>query len=75
MKTIDAWLTVLYTADRRRQLDNKMLEFIADIKEFPVLETQAKKKLNELNELVAARGERACAFSSQYRYYLQKALA
>lgn len=74
MRTIDAWLAALYTADRGKQLDKKMLEFVADIKEFPVLEAQAKQKLKELDDLVAARGEQACAYSSEYRSYLKKAL-
>lgn len=73
--TLDQWLTHLYQAERHSQLQPALNSFRAAIAaDVRGLGAQAQTQLVELNAMIATRGERACAYSTKYRNYLQDAL-
>lgn len=71
---IDQWLTALYDADRKNKLEAKLNELRAAIADDMFgLGVAGREKLAELKDMIAARGEQACAFSTKYRNYLVEA--
>jgi len=73
--TLDQWLSKLYTADKKNQLPRPMADFKAAVVDSQILAITAKDRLKELDALVDTRGEKACAYSTEYRKYLREALA
>ena len=73
--TLDQWLSDVYKAEIRGSRHIPMTAFRAALAEDNGLRGQAQTRLNELDALVDARGERACAYSSKYREFLKEALA
>lgn len=74
--TIDEWLSKIYKIGIRSGADRTtaVAELKAALDADDVLKTAAQKKLIELQQLVAARGAAACAFSNWYRIFLEEAL-
>jgi len=73
--TLDEWLGKLYQAEARKKLPAAVEEFKNKLGASVDLSAQARFRLASLEEMIAARGERACAFSTAYRNYLREALA
>lgn len=72
--SLDIWLSILYKADISDKLAVQMEQFKDALTVDPTgLAAQAQSRLKELNEMIAVRGERACAYSTKYRNFLQEA--
>ena len=71
---IDDWMSRIYKADLRGNREAEAAEFKDALGEDTALTTAAMLKLKDLDDLIAARGEGACAYSSKYRVYLREAL-
>lgn len=74
MNTLDALLSNTYTADIRGQRVSAVTDFVAAIGADSALAAEAAVHLKELDALVEARGEGACAYSTKYREYLHEVL-
>lgn len=74
--TLDQWLSKIYQKGVRNGADRTaaVAEFKTALTGDSNLKTQAEKRLSELQQLVAARGAAACAFSNWYRIFLEEAL-
>ena len=73
--TLDEWLSKIYAADLQGHFQSQMDFFHGALSRDKELLTAAQLKLIELNKLVEARGETACAYSTKYRDYLKEALS
>jgi hypothetical protein len=71
---IESWLGSIYKADNRNHKTFAMADFKVALGNDAELKTAAEARLKELDALIAARGELACAYSTKYRTYLQEAL-
>ena len=72
--TLDDWLSSIYQADIRGQRSAKIADFKAALTANETLRGAAQKRQEEINSMIAARGELACSFSAKYRNFLQEAL-
>lgn len=72
--TLDQWLSAIYQADIRGDRSAEIAKFMTAVVGDPALQKAAVENLKELNALIAARGEQACAYSSKYRIFLREAL-
>lgn len=75
--TLDEWLSKIYQKGIRNGADRTaaIAEFKNALAGDTNLKAQAEKRLDELTQLVSARGTMACAFSNWYRIFLEEALA
>lgn len=71
---LDEWLSTLYQASLKKQLDEKLTDFKAALNMDDEMKQAATTKMKELDLLIAKRGPRACAFSTRYHNYLHWAL-
>lgn len=74
--TLDDWLSKIYQKGIRNGADRTaaIVEFKTALAGDTNLKAQAEKRLGELQQLIVARGTRACAFSNWYRIFLEEAL-
>ena len=72
--TLDEWLSAAYTADLKGKGAAAIAAFRTALADSPSLVTAAQSRLVELNALVSARGQSACAYSTKYWNYLNEAL-
>lgn len=70
---IDQWLSALYKADNEGKRVAAMANFKKALEDID-LHRAAVAQLRELDALVEARGEGACAYSAKYRSFLGEAL-
>lgn len=73
--TLDDWLARIYKADIRGNREAEVEEFKDALAANSGLMFFARARLRDYDELIAARTEQACAYSTKYRTYLQEALA
>lgn len=71
---LNDWLAKLYRDDIKKNKTAGIADFRIAILGDAELGHQALARRDELNAMIKARGERACAFSTKYRDYLQEAL-
>lgn len=72
---LDTWLGKIYQADIKNNRAALVSEFKGVLGADAALMTAAKDRLVYLDALIKKRGEKACAYSSKYRIFLQEALA
>lgn len=72
--TLDDWLARIYKADLRGNREAEVAELTDATNEDPALLASAQTRLTELDALIAARTEQACAYSTKYRVYLKEVL-
>ena len=72
--TLDNWLSQLYSLEGQAKLVLQLAAFKTALADDPVLKAEAQQKYASLQQMIAARSEQACAFSTKYRNYLQEVL-
>ena len=72
--TVENWLSLIYGQDKKGNSAIVIGDFKNALEKDAALLTAANQRLNDLDALIKARGEKACAYSTKYRTYLQKAL-
>lgn len=72
--TLEEQLAELYTKSLQGQHLPALAKFMQAIAADPILEAATRARLVELDSLAEARGEGACAYSTEYRNYLHEAL-
>ena len=72
--TLDDWLARIYKADLRGNREAEVAELIDAVGGDSALLADAQARLVELDALIAARTEQACAYSTKYRVYLKEVL-
>lgn len=71
--TLEQWLSKIYAEDIKNDRTAAVADFQTALTNDDALRAEAQARLNELDALVNARGEGACAFSTKYRVFLQEA--
>lgn len=73
--SLDGWLGNIYQDDNKGRSVAAIAAFKVALGLDANLMATARARLIALNEMISVRGERACAYSTKYRNYLQEALA
>lgn len=74
MNQLEALLSNAYTAEIRGRRAAAVDDLRVAIQSDADTAVAAQQRLKELDELVTARGELACSYSTKYRSYLREAL-